>query len=470
MIKKIKYLLGVIAAVTLFLFPKTIFECKKNSSALNYDFLKNDTSTVIDIIGVGEMVLGSNYEGETWLPKNKDIFFQDVKKQLTEADVTVGSLEGPIGSSCGTGKICNDPSNCFNFRMPIFAATALKEAGFDFVNLANNHSLDLGYGALDSTRAYLKMNNICFAGMKPDSFSIIERKGVKIGFTAFSSMNNCYSTLDTLQIKSIIKEAHKKTDIVIAFFDAGIEGNGGRHVTRQDEIFFGRNTGNIYKIAHTAIDAGADVVYSVGTHVLRAVEIYKGKFISYSCGNFCVYGNIYNKGYCGITSMSKVSLKKNGSLVKAQIIPVKLDYHGVPMIDSIKEALSVLNQLMREDFPEYDTYIDSNGFVSSKAKLLVSDNYIKSEPKKINPVKVKTNQIIFKNKMFHVIAGSFKVESNALSFKSRLITEGYTKCNIINDGKGFYRVSILDTIVEEEANTFLNKNYSKFKDGLFIWF
>ena len=42
----------------------------------------------------------------------------------------------------------------------------------------------------------------------------------------------------------------------------------------------------MYEFAHTAIDNGADIVLGHGPHVTRAVEVYKGKFIAYSMGNF----------------------------------------------------------------------------------------------------------------------------------------------------------------------------------------
>ena len=41
-------------------------------------------------------------------------------------------------------------------------------------------------------------------------------------------------------------------------------------------------------LAHEAIDAGADIVYGHGSHVLQGVEIYKGKPVMYCLGNFAM--------------------------------------------------------------------------------------------------------------------------------------------------------------------------------------
>jgi poly-gamma-glutamate capsule biosynthesis protein CapA/YwtB (metallophosphatase superfamily) len=44
------------------------------------------------------------------------------------------------------------------------------------------------------------------------------------------------------------------------------------------------------------VDAGADIVFGHGPHVTRAIDIYKGKFIAYSMGDFATYGRLNLKG------------------------------------------------------------------------------------------------------------------------------------------------------------------------------
>ena len=48
--------------------------------------------------------------------------------------------------------------------------------------------------------------------------------------------------------------------------------------------------------SHAVIDAGADLVLGHGPHVLRAMEIYKGRLVAYSLGNFATYGRFTLKG------------------------------------------------------------------------------------------------------------------------------------------------------------------------------
>jgi len=92
---------------------------------------------LISIIGVGDIMLGSNYPAEKYLPPNdgKDIL-KNVQDILKDADITFGNLEGCILDSGGvTAKVgCK---MCFAFRMPEKYAANLQPAGFDILNIAN---------------------------------------------------------------------------------------------------------------------------------------------------------------------------------------------------------------------------------------------------------------------------------------------------------------------------------------------
>ena len=69
--------------------------------------------------------------------------FAGVRRPLRQADVAIGNLEGTLstgaGSKCGAGS-----SGCFAFQAPPWSATLLRGAGFDDLNVANNHAFDYG--------------------------------------------------------------------------------------------------------------------------------------------------------------------------------------------------------------------------------------------------------------------------------------------------------------------------------------
>lgn len=81
---------------------------------------------------------------------------------------------------------------------------------------------------------------------------------------------------DLAQITHNIRDAHEMADYVVTYIHAHEGAPAGREVPAEFIVDY----------AHAAIDAGADVFVATGPHVLRGIEIYKGKVILYSLGNF----------------------------------------------------------------------------------------------------------------------------------------------------------------------------------------
>jgi uncharacterized membrane protein YhaH (DUF805 family) len=109
--------------------------------------------------------------------------------------------------------------------------------------------------------------------------------------------------------------------------------------------------------ARRAIDDGADVVLMQGPHVLRAVDVYKNKFIAYSLGNLSLYGEYPPV----ISALIKIEINKNGNFVKGKIYPLVVTGKGVPVIDKDKKAIKLISALTKEDIPESRVIIDNSG-------------------------------------------------------------------------------------------------------------
>ena len=75
------------------------------------------------------------------------------------------------------------------FSTPTVFAPRLKEAGYDFMSMANNHAFDFGQDGVNSTMHCLTEQGIAFAGIRdyPPSV-VIERHGVKYGLCALATM------------------------------------------------------------------------------------------------------------------------------------------------------------------------------------------------------------------------------------------------------------------------------------------
>lgn len=319
----------------------------------------------VSIIGVGDIMLGTNYP-ETWyLPPNqgRDLL-AEVKPILQNADITFGNLEGVLLNEGGDPKYCKDPKICYIFRSPEYLAQNFVDAGFDVMSTANNHAGDFGDPGRLNTMKTLDSLGIEHAGLLTKPYTTFEREGMKYGFAAFAPNTGTVSIHDLDNAAKIVSYLDSISDIVIVSFHGGAEGNKYQRVTRENEYFYGENRGNVYKFAHHVIDAGADIVFGHGPHVTRAVEVYKDRFITYSLGNFATYARFNLRGDNGLAPIIKVLTNSEGKFLKAEVTPIIQRAPGGPSIDPEGQVIRLLQQLTEKDFPEVKIKIDDSGIIT----------------------------------------------------------------------------------------------------------
>ena len=349
-------------------FKNRLINLEKIGISKNRNDEKNekDEKSEFTIIGVGDIMLGSNYPSDL-LPKNDANILENTQDILQNADITVGNLEGTLFDTGGTPKSCDNPNVCYAFRMPSKYGKYLKQAGFDYLSIANNHSNDFGQTGIKETIQNLNNLNIKYSGIKGIAEStILEKNGKKFGFVSFAPNSATVKLNDYNYAKKLISELKSKVDIVIVMFHGGAEGAGAEHITRGHEIFHGEDRGNVYEFTHFAIDNGADIVFGQGPHVTRAIELYKNKFISYSGGNFATFGKINVSGSMGIAPIFKIKIDNNGNFVSGEIIPVRQTYESAgPFIDSEKLAIKKIISLNKSDFPNGNgLFLTNNGKIN----------------------------------------------------------------------------------------------------------
>ena len=326
-----------------------------------------DPDSLYSVVMVGDMMLGTNYPSESSLPPNdgKDIL-SDPAEILSSGDVTIGNLEGTLLDKGGTPKQCGDPSNCVAFRMPEHYAGYIKDAGFDMMNLANNHSGDMGDIGRKSTQNTLKEHDLKFAGHLTCSTAVFEKDGIKFGLAGFAPNNGTVSIHDLKNAARIVKELKQQCNVVIIAFHGGAEGSGATRVPRRNELYLGENRGDVYEFSHTVIDAGADIVFGHGPHVPRGVELYNGKFIAYSLGNFCTYGKFGLSGNLGLAPILKLYIDKKGDFKMGRIFPFKQVRRGYPVYDDSFAAIELMRDVSKKDFPESRAEIEEDGKIIIK--------------------------------------------------------------------------------------------------------
>jgi hypothetical protein len=326
---------------------------------------KAQSADTLSIIGVGDIMIGSNFPDTSYLPPNDGAYLlKPVKEILQNADVTFGNLEGTLLDSGGKVKECKDTTICYAFRSPIRYGKYLQEAGFDMVSLANNHSGDFGPIGRISTMHVLDSLQIKYAGLLVAPVTTFVKDSITYGLAAFAPNEGTCDIRKIAEAQKIVKDLDQIADIVIVSFHGGAEGAKYQRVTRKKEIFYEEDRGNVYDFAHKMIDAGADVILGHGPHVTRSVDLYKNRFIIYSLGNFCTYARFNLKGENGIAPLVKIMINKKGEFLKAEVTSIKQVGEGGPEIDSTKRAIKTLQRLLISDFPEVPLIISNEGIIT----------------------------------------------------------------------------------------------------------
>jgi hypothetical protein len=325
----------------------------------------NDTLT---IIGVGDIMMGTNYPEDKLPPNDGSFLMRDVEKILGDADVTFGNLEGVLLDAGGTPKTCKDPKVCYAFRTPVRYVKNLTKAGFDIMSLANNHAGDMGDTGRKSSMKTLDTAGILHAGQLNQKTVVFEKDSIRYGLVAFSPNSNCVPFNDLENAKRLVMQLDSVADIVIVSFHGGAEGAQYQNVPRKEELYHGENRGDVYKFSHMMVDAGADIIFGHGPHVTRAIEVYNNRFIAYSLGNFCTYRGISIAGVNGLAPIVKVFTDREGKFLKGQITPTQQSYDRGVQVDPEKKVLLKIQELTKKDFPETKIRIDDNGLITYLAQ------------------------------------------------------------------------------------------------------
>lgn len=309
------------------------------------------SSGTLTVAAVGDIMMGTTWPGEVLPPRDGAGIFDAVADSFRGAGIVFGNLEGPLfdegeGIKCARNK---DPRKtlCYEFRMPARYAGHLESAGFNAMNVANNHTFDFGREGVENTVAALDNAGIqAVGGDNVAAFFAGEKSVAVVGFSYSPPSPNSYPLQDVPAAMEIVRELKEAFDLVLVSFHGGGEGKDALQVPDADEIFAGTNRGNVVSFARAVIDSGADLVIGHGPHVLRALEVYKGKLIAYSLGNFLTYGMFNIKGASGISLVLRADIDlETGNFTGGTIVPVELRDGGIPYPDPDRKAIGLIREL-----------------------------------------------------------------------------------------------------------------------------
>jgi poly-gamma-glutamate capsule biosynthesis protein CapA/YwtB (metallophosphatase superfamily) len=290
----------------------------------------------VDLVWVGDILLDSA-PGRTIAAGGDP--FANVAALLGRADAAIGNLECPVATS---GQAVD---KMFTFRANPSVLATLK-THIDVVSLANNHSGDYGPQALSETVHHLKTAGIPSFGAgsnlsEAHSAYIFERKGVRVAllgydeflprwFEASDSQPGVAWSEDEQVVIDIRRARAQGADVVVPFLHWGWE-NEPSASSRQREL------------ARILIDAGADAVVGCHPHVTQSVELYRGRPIVYSLGNFVF--DLFDKPANAEAWMLRMTVDRTG-VVDWNTWVVRIDAQGAPTPDP--SALSPCGQRGKE--------------------------------------------------------------------------------------------------------------------------
>jgi poly-gamma-glutamate capsule biosynthesis protein CapA/YwtB (metallophosphatase superfamily) len=273
--------------------------------------------------------------------------FETVAPWLEQADLTIGNVEGTFAAPDRLPKCDLETRGCFAFRGDASFASTLSASGFDFANLVNNHALDFGKeGVFDTVQTLQSAGVDSINPFYPTKEILVN--GFHVGILGVSSGPPNAAITKSDFVAKTITELKSRNDFVILIMHGGAEGADKTAVPGAEEFFRGEDRGNVEKIAHTAIDAGADLVLGSGPHVLRKIEQYDSGvhsgLIAYSLGNFVGGGKLMTIGLLGESAIFTATLSKNNPPTYT-LTSVFLSSDGIPSIDPSDAGKNLIEQL-----------------------------------------------------------------------------------------------------------------------------
>jgi poly-gamma-glutamate capsule biosynthesis protein CapA/YwtB (metallophosphatase superfamily) len=312
----------------------------------------------LTIAAVGDTMLGRTGT----LPSDAATYLEGVRSQL-HGDVVFGNLEGTLTNET-VGKCGAQPSaDCFEFRVPPIYAHYLHQAGFTMLSQGNNHSFDYGQAGLDSTISALDHAGIHHTG-RTHEITYVRSGNLRIAFIGFGPYPNNAPLNDFTAAGALIHQAAQHADIVVTSMHAGAEGVSAEHLSGKDELYLGENRGNPEAFAHMAIDAGSDLVLGSGPHVLRAMQIYHGRLIAYSLGNFAGYHNFGLDGDLAVSAVLQAKLAADGRFLSGHVASVRLVAAGQPELDPTGAGAQLIGRLSEQDLGASGAHISASGAIT----------------------------------------------------------------------------------------------------------
>jgi capsule synthesis protein PGA_cap len=284
-----------------------------------------------------------------------------VRRQLERSDLALGNLEGTLGSG-GRSKCGPESKDCVTFSAPASYARTYAAAGFDVLNLANNHAFDYGLRGFRGTMRALDDAHLGHVG-EAGRVELRRVRGTTVALVGFAPYPWASPLRDLGAARTLVASASRRADVVVVMMHAGAEGADQTHTPTGVERAFGEDRGDTRAFAHAAVDAGADLVVGSGPHVVRGLELYRDRLIAYSLGNFLAYNTFEQGGTLSLSGIVRVRIDGTGRPRSVRWVSIRLVEPGIPRTDGTGASARLVSDVSRADFGARGLTIDRRGRV-----------------------------------------------------------------------------------------------------------
>jgi len=338
----------------------------------------DESSLPVTLNFVGDIMLARHFEdyGGIIPTQGVNTIFEPTRAYLKDsADITIANLECSF-----TTKTTQHPTKGICFKSSPQNISGISYAGIDIVTIANNHIMDFLYDGMQETQSVLKEHSILYSGAGADSYEAIlplfyTKKGVNFAFLAASDRTGQYNNyqpylnagynkpgfayLNRYNIKKQIEQVSDISDLTVMEWHCGSEYSTEPH--KSDNLSQSADVEDLppllapkqedINMRHYAIDNGADLVICHHPHIIQGVELYKGKLIAHSLGNF-VFDLYYPETFPSMILNAKAD---NNKFYEFTIIPVYINNY-IPGIAKGELGLFLLNDIAKRS-KDLNTYV-----------------------------------------------------------------------------------------------------------------
>ena len=287
--------------------------------------MSDPASTILHAVGdiaLGDHPLCTGFGTHSRSRREPPAFpFAHSKATLARADLRFGNLE------CTLSERGLRPNDYHSVQMRGHAAyvQGLVDAGFDVLNVANNHSMQHGPEPFRDTVQLLRQAGIGVCGVARGTSSepaVVAVNGLRIGFLGYSLRPRQYFTETPLYAEGsregIVADVHAlrpACDIIVVSLHWGDE-------------FIDRPSPGDVQLARAIVDAGADLIIGHHPHVLRGLEKHGRGWILYSLGNF-VCDMLWDEELRA-TAIAECRLTADG-VADVRLVPVRINDDSQPV-------------------------------------------------------------------------------------------------------------------------------------------